>query len=104
VDTGAPTSLTIDASMIAAGTSGDGSAGSFGVANYSTKTPTGTLTVYGGIVQDTRGAVGTVNGNGNIQTGYVKNYSYDSRFLTKPPPDYPVISNKVNFSQWQESH
>jgi hypothetical protein len=48
--------------------------------------------------------VGTVNGNGNIQTGYVKNYSYDSRFLTKPPPDYPVISNKVNFSQWQESH
>jgi len=104
VDTGAPTSLTIDASMIAAGTSGDGSAGSFGVANYSTKTPTGTLTVYGGIVQDTRGAVGTVNGNGNIQTGYVKNYSYDSRFLTKPPPDYPVISNKVNFSQWQESY
>jgi hypothetical protein len=67
-------------------------------------TPTGTLTVYGGIVQLTRGAVGTVNGSGTISTGYVKNYSYDSRFLTKPPPDYPVISGKVNFSQWQEGH
>jgi hypothetical protein len=103
VDTGAPAALTIDAAMIAAGTSGDGSAGSFGVINYNTRTPTGTLTVYGGIVQDVRGAVGTVNGSGSISTGYNKDYNYDSRFLTKPPPDYPVISGKVNFSKWQES-
>lgn len=103
VDTGAPAALTIDAAMIAAGTSGDGSAGSFSVINYSTRTPTGTLTVYGGIVQDVRGAVGEANGSGTITDGYAKNYSYDPRFLTKPPPDYPVISGKVNFSQWQES-
>ncbi len=103
VDTGAPAALTIDAAMIAAGTSGDGSAGSFGVINYNTRTPTGTLTVYGGIVQDVRGAVGTVNGSGSISTGYNKDYNYDSRFLTTPPPDYPVISGKVNFSKWQES-
>jgi hypothetical protein len=102
VSSTAPTSLTIDAAMIAAGTSGDGSAGSFEVVNYSSKTPTGTLTVYGGIVQEVRGAVGEANG-GNIVDGYAKNYSYDPRFLTKPPPDYPVISGKVNFSQWQES-
>ncbi len=68
VDTGAPAALTIDAAMIAAGTSGDGSAGSFGVINYNTRTPTGTLTVYGGIVQDVRGAVGTVNGSGQSST------------------------------------
>ena len=47
VDTGAPTSLTIDAAMIATGTSGDGTTGSFGVSNYSSKTPTGTLTILG---------------------------------------------------------
>jgi Tfp pilus assembly protein PilX len=103
VDTGAPTSLTIDAAMITAGTSGDGSAGSFSVINYATMTPTGTLTIYGGIVQEVRGAVGTANA-GTLVSGYAKNYSYDSRFLTKPPPDYPVVSNKVNFSQWREGH
>jgi hypothetical protein len=103
VDSGAPTALTIDAAMIAAGTSGDGSAGSFGVVNYSSKSPTGTLTVYGGIVQEVRGYVGQAQ-SGTIIDGYNKNYSYDPRFLTKPPPDYPVISGKVNFSQWQESH
>ena len=77
--------------------------GSFGVINYSTRTPAGTLTVYGGIVQEVRGAVGTANSRGGAE-GYAKNYSYDSRFLTKPPPDYPVISGQVNFSQWQEGH
>jgi hypothetical protein len=102
VDTGAPNNLTIDAAMIAAGTSGDGSAGSFGAINYSSRS-TGTLTVYGGIVQEVRGAVASVNGFGNVQNGYAKNYSYDSRFLTKPPPDYPVISSQVKFSQWQET-
>jgi len=103
VDTGAPTSLTIDAAMIAAGTSGDGSAGSFQVVNYDTKTPTGTIDLYGGIVQDVRGAVGTADRSGNVATGYAKNYTYDSRFLTKPPPHYPVVSNMLTFSQWQEN-
>ena len=103
VDTGAPNNLTIDAAMIAAGTSGDGSAGSFGALNYSTRSA-GTLTIYGGIVQNQRGAVCTFNSNGQVQNGYAKNYSYDPRFLTKPPPDYPVISGKINFSQWQEGH
>ena len=103
VDTGAPNNLTIDAAMIASGTSGDGSAGSFGALNYSTRSA-GTLTIYGGIVQEQRGAVCEFNAQGQVQNGYAKNYSYDPRFLTKPPPDYPVISNKVNFSQWQEGH
>jgi hypothetical protein len=103
VDTGAPNNLTIDAAMIAAGTSGDGSAGSFGALNYSTRSA-GTLTIYGGIVQNQRGAVCTFNSNGQVQNGYAKNYSYDPRFLTKPPPNYPVVAGQINFSQWQEGH
>jgi hypothetical protein len=102
VDTGAPNNLTIDAAMIAAGTSSGGT-GSFGAINYSSRS-TGTLTVYGGIVQEIRGAVATVNGFGTVQNGYAKNYSYDPRFLTTPPPDYPVVSGQINFSQWQESN
>jgi Tfp pilus assembly protein PilX len=104
VDNGAPTALTIDAAMIATGTSGDGTTGSFGVSNYSTKSPTGTLTIYGGIVQNQRGAVATVNGSGVTQTGYSKNYSYDPRFINTPPPDYPTVAGKVNFAQWTEGH
>jgi hypothetical protein len=103
VDTGAPNALTIDAAMIAAGTSGDGSAGSFGALNYNTRSA-GTLTIYGGIVQNERGAVCTFNSQGTVSTGYAKNYSYDPRFLTKPPPSYPVVSGQINFSQWQESN
>ena len=104
VDTGAPANLTIDAAMITTGSSGDGTTGSFGVSNYSSKTPTGTLTILGGIVQNQRGAVATVNGSGVTQTGYNKAYSYDSRFLTKPPPDYPTIASVVNFAQWTEGN
>lgn len=103
ISTSAPNNLTIDAAMIAAGTSGDGSAGSFGAINYNTRSA-GTLTLLGGIVQNQRGAVCTFNGFGQVQNGYAKSYGYDARFLTIPPPDYPVISGKINFSQWQESH
>ena len=55
-------------------------------------------------MQNVRGAVCSSTGMGTVANGYAKNYSYDPRFLTKPPPNYPVISSKMNFSQWQESH
>jgi hypothetical protein len=105
VDASMPNTATIDAAMIAAGTSGDGDTGSFGFVNYNTGSARGTLNVYGGIVQNTRGAVCQFNnGNGGLTHGYLKNYSYDSRFLSKPPPYYPTVSNQVTFSQWSEGH
>ena len=68
VDTTAPNNLEIDAAMMCTGTSGDGSAGSFGVVNYSSGSPRGDFTVLGGIVQNTRGAVGTFNSSsGQLQ-------------------------------------
>jgi len=104
VDTTAPNNIQIQAAMIAAGTSGDGDPGSFAVVNYNTGSPRGVINLLGGIVQLTRGAVGTINGSGTLQTGYNKNYGYDARFLSNPPPFYPTISNKVTFSQWTEGH
>jgi hypothetical protein len=50
-----------------------------------------TLNVLGGLAQDTRGAVGT---SGN--TGFLKNYKYDVRFYTEPPPHFPVAMYEVN--------
>jgi hypothetical protein len=103
VGTSAPNNLTIDAAMMATGASSASSTpGTFSVLNYNTGSSRGVLTVYGGIVQEVRGAVGT--GSGSSGTGYTKSYSYDPRFITKPPPYYPTISSQVLFSQWSESH
>lgn len=59
---------------------------SFMVDHFNCGQPLGTLTVNGSIVQNFRGAVGTFGGNGSIQTGYLKNYSYDDRLTYLLPP------------------
>ena len=92
VDTTAPNNEEIDAAMMATGASGvNNSPGSFGVINYNSGQPRGILTVYGGIVQEVRGAVGTLN-NGTVNHGFDKAYSYDPRFINTPPPYYPTVS------------
>jgi hypothetical protein len=101
VGTSAPNDLEVDAAVMCTGTSGDGSAGSWGVINYSSGSPRGNLTVYGGIVQNVRGAVGQFSGS-SLTHGYRKNYSYDARFINTPPPYYPVVLGLVRFSNWQE--
>jgi hypothetical protein len=79
--------------------------GSFGVANFDSGAPRGVLTVYGGIVQDYRGAVGTFNsGSGTLVTGYDKNYIYDTRYREDPPPHYPPLSNNLNYGVWRDSY
>ncbi|MGA2140572.1 MAG: hypothetical protein ABSH14_17080 [Verrucomicrobiia bacterium] len=98
----APNNLQIHAAIMATGVKA-GVDGSFGVTGYDSGPSRGILTVYGGIVQEIRGAVGTGSG-GASTTGYSKNYSYDSRFITKPPPYYPTISNQLSFAQWSESN
>jgi hypothetical protein len=103
VGSGMPNNGTIDAAIMATGASSASSTpGTFSVLNYNTGSSRGVLTVYGGIVQEIRGAVGT--GSGGSGTGYTKNYSYDPRFITKPPPYYPTISSQIMFSQWKENH
>ncbi len=63
-------------------------AGSISVNNYSSGS-TGTLKVIGGLIQSTRGAVGTLS-NGIINHGYQKDYHYDPRLASYPPPFYPT--------------
>jgi len=50
-----------------------------------TATGRGCLYLTGGIIQGTRGAVGTTGG-----TGYVKRYSYDKCAFQTPPPYFPT--------------
>jgi hypothetical protein len=74
--------------------------GSFGVQNYTTRPPSGFLTVYGGIAQEYRGAVGTFSG-ATLISGFNKNYTFDQRFAMDPPPEYPPVSDRYAWSAWR---
>ena len=87
--------LEIDASIMALSTS-------FLLQNYWDGPAKGTLTVYGGIIQDERGPVGTFNGGTRQKlSGYTKDYAYDSRMLASPPPFYPTTKDYVTLS-WED--
>lgn len=70
--------------------------GGFGVKNYDSGSLRGTLTVYGGIVNRERQGVGTLSG-----TGYRKNYIFDKRFSKNPPPKYPVVTDELEWLEWE---
>ena len=59
----------------------------------------GTLKVLGGIIQNARGPVGTFNSStGEMITGYSKNYTYDPRLASNPPPYYPTTGQYERLS------
>lgn len=62
--------------------------GGFGAENYDGRPVSGNINLIGGIIQNTRGAVGTFSG-GTIKTGFAKRYKYDDRFLVASPPFFP---------------
>lgn len=51
----------------------------------------GCLYLTGGIIQRTRGAVGTIGGTGG--TGNLKRYSYDACAYSDPPPYFPTTGH-----------
>jgi hypothetical protein len=73
------TDLKIDAAILAV-------QHSFIVDNFRCGSPLGTLTINGALAQYYRGAVGTFYQNGQVATGYVKNYNYDDRLKYLLPP------------------
>lgn len=79
-------SINIDASIYC-------EAGSFGAQNHSSRPVSGTINLFGGVVQKTRGAVGTGStdkwGNTTIKSGFAKSYKYDERLLLVSPPAFP---------------
>jgi hypothetical protein len=62
----------------------------FGAENYDTRSVDGNINLVGGIIQNTRQAVGTFNGStGKYLSGFAKQYRYDDRFLVASPPFFP---------------
>jgi hypothetical protein len=96
IDDGGPKNLEIDSCIMSMGKS-------FYLDNWDTVAAKGNLTVYGGIIQDERGPVGTFNADdGTKKSGYSKNYLYDSRLLASPPAFMPTTGDYVTLS-WQEN-
>lgn len=94
--------LELHASIMATGTLG--SDGSFYVDSYTSGYWRGYINLLGGIIQDVRGPVGTFNSStGGALTGYSKNYIYDDRFSTIPPPYFPALSGELTYERWEET-
>lgn len=62
--------------------------GGFGAQNYDTRPISGNINLLGGIIQNTRKAVGTF-GTSGIKSGFAKRYKYDDRLMVASPPFFP---------------
>jgi hypothetical protein len=82
-----PVGLTIDASIFSR-------TGGFGSENYDTRAKGGVLKIIGGVQQLARDPVGTFS-NGVIQTGFQKDYDYDTRLQSQSPEGYPRLPFQV---------
>ncbi len=88
--------LTIDASIMALD--------QMYVEDYNEGRPRGTLHIYGGVIQGTRGPVGTFRQSGGrteINSGFSKQYDYDKRLMTQWPPFFPLQDN-FQILSWRE--
>jgi len=86
--------LIVDAVLMALDTS-------ITVENYTTGPPRGTLTIWGGLIQKFRGAVGQFRNN-TIIHGYQKDYHYDPRVTGRTPPSYPM-TGVYEKTAWEET-
>ncbi len=73
-----------------------------GGTNYDTRSVCGTLTIWGGLIQKYRGAVGTLDSGGHIQSGYAKDYHYDTRVTARTPPAFPLTGTYQEVA-WSET-
>jgi hypothetical protein len=82
-------------------------AGSFTAENYLTRPINNELRVYGSIVQNIRGPVGSFSGTSTLQHGFYKRYKYDDRLDNSSvrPPFYPGFIRKTYaVLNWWESY
>ncbi|MBU1677170.1 DUF4900 domain-containing protein, partial [bacterium] len=69
--------------------------------NYTSGPPRGTLTIWGGLIQKYRGAIGQFSNQGIVH-GYRKDYHYDPRVTARTPPSYP-LTGVYEKTGWEET-
>jgi hypothetical protein len=72
-----------------------------GAEHYATGPTRGRINLLGGVSQKQRAAVGTIDGSGNVITGYSKSYRYDDRLMNQSPPYFPTTGSYEILS-WYE--
>jgi hypothetical protein len=72
-----------------------------GAEHYSSGPTRGRINLLGGVSQKQRAAVGTIDGAGNVITGYSKSYRYDDRLMNQSPPYFPTTGSYEILS-WYE--
>jgi hypothetical protein len=72
-----------------------------GAEQYASGSPRGRINLLGGVSQQQRAAVGTIDGSGNVITGYSKSYRYDDRLMNQSPPYFPTTGSYEILS-WYE--
>jgi len=102
IATASPSPMEIDASIIAGypgEAPGNGYFAYLGCGSRTCGANKGTLTVLGGVIENTRGAVGAWVGG--VHTGYSRNIKFDSRFATSPPPFNPM-TGEYDLIAWED--
>lgn len=75
---------------------------SFEFESYDQDNPKGTITLFGSITQNNRGAVGQFN-NGGIVHGYSKSYTHDARMAYDMPPHFlQPMNSGWEIRSWKE--
>lgn len=97
VSTSCPNEMTIDGVILAGGENTTN--GTFYYAGWNGQ-KRNNLHVLGGIIQKKRGPVCTFNQNDVLQTGYNKDYRYDTRMADTPPPFFPTTGG-YDVLSWQ---
>jgi hypothetical protein len=72
-----------------------------GSEQYDKGSPRGMIRLLGGVSQKQRAAVGTIDGSGNVITGFSKSYRYDDRLMNQSPPYFPTTGSYEILS-WYE--
>jgi len=69
--------------------------------DYQHHQPRGELILYGGLMAQSAIHLASYNNGGMLRSGYYRNYHYDSRVMTLPPPFFPFASN-FSLATWEE--
>jgi hypothetical protein len=72
-----------------------------GVEQYNNGDVRGRIYLLGGISQHQRAAVGTLDSDGDVNSGFSKSYMYDNRLMTHSPPYYPTTGS-FQILSWYE--
>jgi hypothetical protein len=69
--------------------------------DYQHYPPRGELDIYGGIIADYAIHLADFDANGNLVSGYVRDYHWDPRVIAMPPPFFPLTGRYYVYS-WEE--